>query len=96
MWASAVCPVCCEGGGAEGVCSGSGVHKQHALCLGGVLAARIFAERALWWWEPFPGVVIHFENSAGRDSVWQGLCSSAKVLLLGGIGVGMRQGRREL
>lgn len=44
MW---VCPVCCEGGGVEGVCSGSGVHKQHALCLGGALAGRILAKRAL-------------------------------------------------
>ena len=28
--------------------SGSDVHKQYALCLGGVLAARILAKRALW------------------------------------------------
>lgn len=70
--------VCCEGGGIEGVCSGSGVHKQYALHLGGVLAARILTKRLVripWQGERFPGLVINFESGLGRNSVMQGLCS---------------------
>lgn len=67
MW---VCPVCSEGGRVERACSGSGDHKQLGSCLGGALAARIFAKRGpCGGGEPSPGVVMNFESGTGRKCV---------------------------